>query len=667
MSDDWLDEGNMFDASDDAAANIAGAEANPFAARIHTPAWLNDYAQPSRADEVMARMAAQRAAYDAGAEERQRRDAEQAAANAEWRAREDARLAAERVEVERLAKEQAMADARRAADDAEQEAAWQAREAAMEAQDEDYHALSFWLDFKGFDIPGYDEPLDDSMRIDLGELSDDEGHNARAERKLRNEISAALDELCALYLSMGLVRADNLGWLKCDGQPSGAPRFFLVHGAADETGHPELLAEFAERRIASQAVPGATLTFGVIAQPFNASALFERAQAHGLAAGEWCQDCATPEFAPRPDESREEWLVRVAMPAEEVHRNLARRKRSGGNLKLFKAAGAASGTTALDKPLMPIIPGLLYRGVLTALVGTKGAGKSTLLGEILAVTDSQCVTTRSLLGVEVTARGAGCLVSAEDRLNFVATRNSYYEPVHGDALGFAFDTAEEPWDDVVKTLYEIEKGSIDVLGIDPLRGVMPGDEDASGNVSKFLDDLNALAQYHDCAVIFVHHLSKGDVRSLSRMLPAVRGSGVITDRPRMVIGMIDRGAGITEIGIIKQNIPPSEKLWGEVNVGRLFRRDLTTLTLVPVEVSARFAERTAPTTTIELIYEAVRDQNRLRLTLRRTGKSELYERKVPQLSAVSRSAIRDGVSALLASGRLADGPDGIQAVDAETP
>lgn len=550
-----------------------------------------------------------------------------------------------------------------AARDAAAASAW----AALERQDDDYHALVISISFnvEGASLDG--EPLDENSRIEWSELSEDEALNASMVTMLIGEINAAIAPLSAHYHSMDLIRADNLGGLVInhDGsQTPGGPVFFLVHHAADTSLTPEALAEFSELEIGLKVVPGGKLTVAAVGHPFNATMLFDRAQRHGLVIGDWGRDEGTPELTPPPDESRDAWLARVSMPADKIKRNVARWERSGGNLDLFNAAGAASGRTAREKPIRWLIPGLIPRGYVSLLVGTKQAGKSTLLGEMLAVIDSECQSTRSLLGIEITARGIGVMVSGEDGIDFVANRNTYYEPVHGDALGFTFATSNKPWREILKLIDAIPH--IDIIGIDPLRAVMPGNEDSSEAISLFLDELNGLAQRRDCAIVLVHHLSKVTVRSLSAMLPAVRGSGAITDRPRMVIGMIDRGAGITEAGIIKHNIPPSEPLWGDVNVGRLLRRDKDTLTLVPVEMSPRQSDRCdTASTALDLMLEAVRHQNRLNVPLRRTGKSELFERKAPQLAGLSRSIIRDGITTLLASGRLADGAEGLQAIDAD--
>lgn len=288
------------------------------------------------------------------------------------------------------------------------------------------------------------------------------------------------------------------------------------------------------------------------------------------------------------------------------------------------------------------------------------SGKSTFLGEMAAVIDSQSPSPRSVLGIEVLDRGVSAIVSGEDGDDFINRRGEFYTDVHGEPLGLVIDLATIPWPDVLKLLHHAPR--LDFLVIDPLRTILEGDEDASSNISSLFDDLNELARAKNCAIVVAHHLSKKAPRSLAAMLTAVRGSGVITDRPRVVLGMIDHGADITGIGVIKRNVPPSEQLWGEINVEQLFRRDAATLTLVRVGAAARTrVGQLAENGTLDAIYEAIAGQNKLGLPVRRTGKSELFESKIPQLAGMSRQAIRDGVGALVADGRVLDGPEGLQA------
>jgi hypothetical protein len=530
----------------------------------------------------------------------------------------------------------------------------------IEQQDSDFHA---WLIRPSFEIQNAERDggdIDASIDPAQWDLSDDEAANARLIAGLKAEVVEALDPWCSHFLSLGFLRADRICAFAAGGEPGddfGDPVFYLVHRAADASLAPQALGAFEEVSRGSAAVPDARLVVRPDVLPTNTTMLYEASRRSDLSIGQWGGE-ATPELAPRPDETREAWLARVCMPSDRIARAVTRWERCGGDLDLYGYFGAADERAAGDQPIEWIVPGLIPRGYVTLLVGTKMAGKSTLLGEMMAVVDSECQTSRSVLGIEVEARGVGGIVSGEDGDNIINRRAEFYEPVHGTAQGLVIDLATRPWAEALKLLHRVPK--LDFLGIDPLRAILPGDEDASGNISPLFDDLNALARLKNCAIVLVHHLSKSTPQSLSAMLKAVRGSGAITDRPRMVIGMLDRGAGVTEVGIIKHNIPPSEELWSEVNVGRRFRRDADTLTLVPAEAGPPRRDVAAAAGALGSIMEAVGHYNRLNVTLRRTGKCELFELKAPQLLSVSRSVIREGVTTLLAAGRLLDGAQGLR-------
>lgn len=561
---------------------------------------------------------------------------------------------------QRWAREQAANEAARAAREEKFEAEW----AARTRQDDDYRAFEVRLCFKIHGARPDGEALEAWHDPDLWELvEDDEAANSRPAANIVAGATAALSPWTAHYHSLGLIRADRANLFEPSEHGDGfiEPKFYLVHSADHDDLAPETLGSFPPVT-ANVAVPhGAVLTLTAEVLPTNSTMLFEAMRQGVSSVGQWGGE-ATPEALPLPDEGRNEWLARVSIPRDQLARQLAHWRRCGGNPTLFQAAGAATARVSRARPISWIVPGLIPRGYVSLLVGTKQAGKSTLLGEILATVDSECQDVRLVLGTEIEARGVGCLVSGEDGIDFVASRNAFYEPVHGEAQGYVFVTAERPWPEVLKLLYEIPE--VDIIGIDGLRAVMPGDEDSSGAISQFFDELNALAQHHNCAIVLIHHLSKAAVRSLSNMLPAVRGSGAITDRVRVAIGMIDRGSSVTEVGIIKHNFPPSEVPWGQVNAGRLFRRDAASLTLVPADIAAPTAGQ-ANSESIDArgpIFDAVAHYNHTGDVLRRTGRHELFERKWPPLATFSRSMIRDGVSALIAAGRVVDGQDGLRAI-----
>ena len=114
--------------------------------------------------------------------------------------------------------------------------------------------------------------------------------------------------------------------------------------------------------------------------------------------------------------------------------------------------------------------------------------------------------------------------------------------------------------------------------VDPARLYLRGDEDSSAAVDEFFAPLLVLASRRGCAVLIVHHLTKNaDPATMRGIKAAVRGSSVWQDRPRVVVGLINRGSHSTA-GIAKHNIPPQITLIGETEL----RRDPETQKLVPI-------------------------------------------------------------------------------------
>lgn len=553
---------------------------------------------------------------------------------------------AQREERERAENEVALLRWR--AEDAARQAEEDARIAASEKQDGDFHAFSVRITFE-IENSGHNG----KNPCSLGDLSDcefskDEEEGYAISGSVLSQVAEALATWSSHYRALGLIRND-------DGE--GTPRFHLVCRSEDEPLAPSSLLTFPHARLQVDALPGATLVISSSWSPINATMLYETLRERPASLGHWGGEL-TPELGPVEGEGRANWLSRAAMTTRTIERTAERWKRSGGNLLAFGLCGTKDERAVGNKPIEYLVPGLLPRGYTSLLLGQQHVGKTTLLGEIAAVIDSQCQSRRSVLGIEVQARGVSCIVSGEDGDDVINRRNDCYSTAHGDATSFVIDLNRMPWTDALEMLWGLPQ--LDFLALDPLRLLLEGDEDSSDRVSSLYKQLEALSRAKNCATLLAHHTGKKTPNALSGMLAASRGSSVITQRPRAAIGMLGRGADMAEIGIIKWNLP-KEDMWGPVNVGTLFRQDRNTL--VPVEPNGRRSVAIeGASNSLELIHAEVAHQNRLGLVLRRTGKSELFEQRIPKLAGMSRNMIRDGVTSLVAAGRLIDGPKGLQAV-----
>lgn len=582
------------------------------------------------------------------ADNRARLEAERVAAAAASKLQRDAEMAERDRREEREREEREAELLRRKAEDATRQAETDARIAASEKQDGDFHAFSVRITFE-IENAGHNgknpRSLDDLSEC---EFSKDEEEGYAISDSVLSQVAEALATWGSHYRSLGLIRND-------DGE--GTPRFHLVCRGEDEALAPSSLLTFPDERLQVDALPGATLIVSSSVSPINATMLYEKACDCPASLGQWGGEL-TPELEPAEGEGRADWLSRVAMTARTTGRTVERWKRSGGKLLAFGLCGTKDERAVGNKPIEYLFPGVLARGYTSLLLGPQHVGKTTLLGEIAAVIDSQCQSRRSVLGIEVQARGVSCIVSGEDGDDVINRRNDCYSRVHGDATGFVIDLNRTPWADALELLWGLPQ--LDFLALDPLRLLLEGDEDSSDRVSSLYKQLEALSRAKNCATLLAHHTGKKTPNTLAGMLAASRGSSVITQRPRACIGMLGRGADMAEIGIIKWNLP-KEDMWAPVNVGTLFRQDQNTL--VPFEPNGRRSVAIeGASNSLNLILAEVAHQNQLGQVLRRTGKSELFEQRRPKLAGMSRNVIRDGVASLVAAGRLIDGPEGLQAV-----
>lgn len=203
---------------------------------------------------------------------------------------------------------------------------------------------------------------------------------------------------------------------------------------------------------------------------------------------------------------------------------------------------------------------------------------------------------------------------------------------------------------------------IDLIVLDPARRFIVGDEDSSSNVSAFFQELVALAQEKNCAIMVVQHGKKGhQPRSLKEISP--RGSGVFLDRPRFVLGMFQNADGSIGIGLLKHNIPTGVPMW-ELGKARYFTRDPDTLSLEPIGVAPAASHRAAPAVvqddaTLEAVWDAVARLNTQGETVQQTGKRELFQLNLPHLAGLSRATLRAATTKLVEIGRLEHGPTGL--------
>jgi AAA domain len=351
------------------------------------------------------------------------------------------------------------------------------------------------------------------------------------------------------------------------------------------------------------------------------------------------------------DESNEAWIARIATSSQRVKDTTSKLIITGGNPELANELGTARFMQTAE-PVSCLVEGLIPHAAITLIIGKRKSGKSTLLTE-LGVCIARCDAMWAGFRLPQREEGPGAvlLFCGEDSGAVSGERIKYLDPDNKAGLIRIFDGS----DDLKKILAKWEKARVSLVVIDPMRKYLAGDEDGSNGPSEFMGFLEDFAKKTGAAVVIAHHMKRGSsVSSLSQVVDAIRGSGAIADRPRVILGLIRHANGLTGLGIAvddgqpQHNIPPSQPMFeGE----RLLQRDAATQRHLPKDPEG---SPVVPDDTLSAVCEAIErlttDGNRIT----QTGKHELfmYKAKAPKLAGKTRAMVRDVVAAGLASGRL---------------
>ena len=614
-----------------------------------------------------ARRAQEKATELAAAAERNRieREAEQKAW-AERRRIEDT----EKAETSRIAEE--VERERREARFAEMDREAAARQKASAdfcASDEDFMALEVGIDFDITGVPGpagsdYGTErwvLLDRSDPDEDDYDDDAGaYNSAAIERVKPEIDLLLAPFVERLVRLGFVRADSAFRHRPDlAEVAGvsSAELYLIVGAKDFDGRLSTLADWPEISISLPSLKGPELQVRSWARLVNASLLYEALSSTLPLSSDELDVPEKPAAWPVQGEDRAAWLSRRALPYPAVKSLLERWEAVGGDPEMFDYYGSVDERVGGNKEAEYLVGARIPRAGITLLVADGGVGKSSLAQEIadaLGCIERSTVRPRTVLGAEVTGRYVVAMISGEDPIGKINDRERCHAKIWGTSLVFH----GRP-DRYESFLAQCESMPIlDLLIVDPARKFMSGFEDNSDVVSEFYDKLERIAARKNCAVIVVHHLTKGrPPSSLSQMLLRVRGSVVHVNRPRLVLGAREVRKGLIEIGPIKHNL---DGLWLEVNQGMLLQQDPETYTLIPVTSQPSHGQDTnLPAVQVMAAIDGITNEGGI---ARRSGKRGLFELRTAELAGLSRGAVLEAIAALIQSGALIDGAAGLQRV-----
>ncbi|MFM5924580.1 MAG: AAA family ATPase [Novosphingobium sp.] len=549
------------------------------------------------------------------------------------------------------------ADAARIEREAAEKEYWQ----ALDQQDSDYHAFMIDLSVRidGAALDG--EQLGEECDLTLWELTQDKLDNLAMVADLKDAIIKAIEPWVSHYRSLGLIRADfgAFGLDASRGEGMHWPRFYLVCRADDADLSPTELANFAPQRIELSSPLGASLTIQADMVVTNATLLFEAMQRGGDGVGQWGGE-ATTSFAPKFDEGRDQWLERVSLPRDTLGRAVERWVACGRDPYLFARFGDWTERASGSDKIEWVVDGIIPRGEVMLLAGASGAGKSSVAHSWLSALGANADNrTRHVLGCPVTGRYICCLVAGEEGAGSINYREMKHAAAWGSSRYLVLDDPDKSLVDHIDSLHTLP--NLDLVVIDTVGAFFDGDEKSSRAVREFMAPLVKLARVKNCAVVLVHHLTKfGEgVKSVAGLKAHVLGAGAFVSTCRLAVGVIRIAGDKLEVGPFKSNIPP-ELLWLPVGSGGQYLLNDQVYTLDPIREKATAGSLDAEV--MDFICDTISEQNRVGRVVRRTGRHEIWERKLPELDGISRVALRDAIAELIGADRILDGPDGLVAV-----
>lgn len=363
------------------------------------------------------------------------------------------------------------------------------------------------------------------------------------------------------------------------------------------------------------------------------------------------------------DEDPATLIARTALSRDKLQDLADRWVQVGRDINLFKAF--IPSTNDDDERVKFLVPGLVPRGELTFLIGASGTGKSTLAHELAVAACGGDQETWLGQPVEK-VKGLCVYLAGEDSAESVKQRaKNHLDPKGIATRVLTYPSSGQTIQAILDALQIIP--GLDLLILDPLRYYLKGDEDSSESMNLLLIALQDFVRKRGCSGIVLHHLKKNiKPRSLQGVLEGVRGSQLLHDRARVIVGMYRRDDQ-TVVGLCKHAFPPS---CGMMTEPRTFRRDAVTLRHVLTEQMgtagrARRRDETAAgeTTTLpDRIVSAMREVIERGGRVVRTGPHELFQLGLEGLQGVSRAKVRAAVQELVDAGRVRIQEDGALAL-----
>jgi len=303
-----------------------------------------------------------------------------------------------------------------------------------------------------------------------------------------------------------------------------------------------------------------------------------------------------------------------------------------------------------------VVPGYVPSGELTLAVGAAGTGKSTMLHDLailVATPEGERDPEQQWLGVSSKdiPHGTAVFLGGEDSAPLIAARRRQLRagPKPGHLIEWCCRAKGEALTELLRPLKRLD--GLKALIVDPARVFMDGSDSDDRHVDEFLVPLEDFAHDTGCAVIVAHHLKKDmSPASPSGVLGAIRGSQILVDRPRAIIGLTKR-RDVLSAAVIKSNIPTAYPMNTDT---RSFQMNATTLRVEPMADHVEKADKPVVLANkeVETVVAAIIQAHADGKVIMKTGKSGVFKLGLPGLEIMSRAVVLGAVDAAIAAGRL---------------
>jgi len=268
--------------------------------------------------------------------------------------------------------------------------------------------------------------------------------------------------------------------------------------------------------------------------------------------GKWFGDDQDA-FNKLPDETDDAYFRRIAINPDRLDEICEQWEFCGGDLDLIERMLVPDDADTPSPSFL--VEGLIPRGDVSILVAPEKTGKSTLATE-LAVAVASGGGAGAFCGLNIPAdacKGLVILLSGEDSTATLKDRIRRMDPAGRSGKRLMIFGKDTP---LAVVLTAARSAPLSLLIVDPAAKYIVGDEDAVGPVSGFFTELEGIAEAKGAAVVVLHHTRRGGpYRSLTDVAQATRGSGVFTQRPRVVLAM-SRRPEFTLFGIARRDGNP---------------------------------------------------------------------------------------------------------------